>query len=295
MKHPVFKLTWLLAMLMMILAACAPAQPVPSTGGATATPEPTSEPTQAADPLSGLSQDDILVQLDYEPGFSLPEYRYAFGRVPFFTLYKNGVVIYLDENQDYKIMQAQMTPEEASALQKKLLEMGFDKIESHTDFCGLDAAGSQVCIADASTNILRVRLASGELREIKNYAGLSDYPATYTAITDMLNQYAHPQAVLYRPENATLFVSIVPQPEQSSPADWPLSPAYVEDAKSAGDLGFIARVLKSDEVNQYLDQVGNNNSQLVFQLNGQPVAGMLVPWLPGVDYSTEIQEAFPAR
>jgi hypothetical protein len=293
-RKPVYKLTWLFAMLILILAACVPAQ-LAVSGGATATPAPTVAPTQAVDPLAGLSQNDILVQFDYEPGFVMPQYQYAFGRVPYFTLYKNGVVIYLDENQDYKVMQAQMTAEEAKALQQKLLDVGFDKIESHTDFCGIDASGQQSCIADASTNILRVRLASGELREIKNYAGMSDYPATYTAITDMLNQYTHPQAVLYRPKNATLFLSIVPKPEQSSPADWPLSPAYVEAAKTAGDMGFIARAIKSDEVNQYLDQVGNNNMQIVFQLNGQPVAATLIPWLPGVDYSADIQQAFPAK
>jgi hypothetical protein len=297
-RKPLLKLTWLFAMLILILAACVPARPAEpgvASGGSTATPTPTEKPTQAVDPLAGLSPDDILVQFDYEPGFTMPQYQYAFGRVPFFTLYKNGVVIYLDENQDMKIMQAQMTPEEAKALQQKLLDMGFEKIESHTDFCGLDAGGQQVCMADASTNILRVRLASGELREIKNYAGLSDYPATYTAITDMLNQYTNPQAVLYRPAKATLFISILPQSDQSSPAAWPLDAKYVEAAKTAGDLGFIARVLTSDEVNQYLDQVGLNNSQVVFQQNSQPVAATLVPWLPGVDYSAEIQQAFPAK
>jgi hypothetical protein len=295
-KFPLLaRLAWLSAMLVLILAACAPSAPRTGAAGTPGSQASDPTPTVTADPLAGLGEKDILVQFDYEPGFVMPAYRFSFGRVPFFTLYASGVVIYLDEAQDNQVMVAQMTPEEALALRDKLLDMGFEKIETHTDFCGVGADGQQACIADASTNILRVRLASGELREIKNYAGLSDYPATYNAITDLLTQYTHPAAQLYRPENATLFVRIAEAPTEGSPANWPLDASIVKAAQTPGDLGLIAVPLDRAQVQQYLDKVGHNNGEVVFQLDGQPVAAQFVPWLPGVDYHAEIAQEFPSK
>jgi hypothetical protein len=286
-----------LALLLILVAACTPTAPVPETGAeptrlpATAAPDATSAPN---DPLSGLDAEDILLQLDYEPGFVMPEFRFPFGRTPFFTLLADGRVIYIDESQDYKVMQAQLSQEEAAALLQQVRDMDFALLESHTDMCGKLADGSESCIADASTSVMRVRMEDGSLREIRNYANFSNGPVVYEAIYNLLNEYTHPEAAIYVPHAATLFVRIVPPPEMSSPADWPLDPAYVKRAQSAPEQ-FTAVVLSAEEAALWQKDVGIDNNSITFQLDGQPVSGFFVPWLPGEDYTQEIAAEFPVQ
>lgn len=284
----------LLAVLMLILAACAPGGLVPQTG-ATPTLPPTQQPATPAPSgvYDGLDPDDILIQLTYEPGFTLPEYRFEFGRTPYFTLLADGRVIYIDEAQDFKVMQAQLSQDEAAALLDEIRGMGFALLQSHTDLCGKMADGSEACIADASTTVMRVRMEDGSLREIKNYANFSNGPDTYEAIFNRLNDYTHAAASIYLPHAATLFVRMVPQPEMASPADWPLDPAYVARAQAAGDMG-TAVVLSAEEAALWQTNVGVNNGSITFQLDGQPVAGMFVPWLPGQDFSAAVAAEYPA-
>jgi hypothetical protein len=292
-----FAMTFL-ALMIFILAACAP----PAAPQATVQPtQPAVDPTSPAVPTAapigvfpGLNAEDILLQLTYEPGFTLPEYRYAFGRTPYFTLLADGRVIYIDESQDFKVMQAQLSQDEAAALLQQVREMGFEHLESHTDMCGKLADGSEPCIADASTSVMRVRMEDGSLREIRNYANFSNGPATYDAIYNLMNEYTHPEAAVYAPHAATLFVRIVPKPEDTSPADWPLNPDYVKRAQSAADQ-FTVVVLNAEEAALWQKNVGINNSGITFQLEGQPVSGFFVPWLPGEDFTQDIAAEFPAR
>ncbi len=278
-----------LLLLALLLAACTPMIPLSLSGKEPTQPAPTTAPSGA---FSGLDPQDILVQLDYEPGFTLPEYSSPFGRTPYFTLLADGRVIYIDENQDSKVMQAQLSPDQAAALLQKVHDLGFDRLESHTDMCGKLPDGTDNCVADMSTSVLRVRMADGSLREIHNYANFSNDPAAYEAVFNLLNDYTGPEAAVYVPDAATLFVRIVPPPEQSSPANWPLDPAYVKQAQAALDQ-FTAVVLSSEESATWQKNVGIDNSGIVFQLDGQPVLGMFVPWLPGQDYSADIAAAFP--
>lgn len=279
-----------LALLIVILAACTPSAPVPQTGV-----EPT-QPVETAAPaggLSGLGADDVVIQLTYEPGFTLPEFRFPFGRTPNFTLLADGRVIYVDETQDLRVMQAQLSQAEAAALLQQVRDLGFAGLESHTDMCGKLADGSEPCIADANTNVLRVRMEDGSLREIRNYASFSNDPAAYEAIYTLLSEYTQPKAAAYVPQAATLFVRIVPPPEMSSPADWPLDPAYVQRAQAAPDQ-FTAVALNAEEAALWQKDVGIINGSITLQLNGQPVAGFYVPWLPGEDFSKDIAAEFPA-
>ena len=280
-----------LALLILILAACTPALPIPQTGS-----QPTQPAVTEAPPVvfAGLDAEDILLQLTYEPGFVLPEYRFAFGRTPHFTLLADGRAIYVDENQDYKVLLAQLTQAETAALLQQVRDMGFAQLESHTDMCGKLVDGSEPCIADASTSIMRVRMEDGSLREIRNYANFSNGPVTYEAIYNLLNEYTHPQAAIYLPQAATLFVRIVPQPEMSSPASWPLNAAYVKLAQAAPEQ-FTAVALNAEEAAMWQKEVGINNSSIVFQLDGQPVSAFFVPWLPGEDYAQAIAEQFPGQ
>jgi hypothetical protein len=281
----------LLALLVLILAACAPNAAVPQTGLEPTKPAGTPAPVGV---FPGLDPEEILLQLDYEPGFTMQEFHYAFGRTPNFTLLADGRVIYVDESQDYRVMQAQLSQEEAAALLEKVLEMGFAQLESHTDMCGLMADGSEACIADASTTLMRVRMEDGSLREIRNYANFSNGPATYDAIYSLLNDYTHPMAAIYVPHGATLFVRIAPPPEMASPADWPLDPAYVARAQAAPEQ-FTAVALSAEEAAKWQAEVAINGMPITLQLEGQAISAVFAPWLPGQDFAADIAAEFPAQ
>ncbi len=280
-----------LALLTFILAACSPLALMPATGA-----HPTQPPT-APTPASaflGLKPADILIQLAYEPGFMLPEYRFDFGRVPYFTLLADGRAIFVDENNDSRIMLVQLSQAEAGALLQKVRDLGFARLESYTDMCGTAPDGSETCIADMSTTLLRVHQEDGRLREIKNYANFSNDPAAYLAIYNLLNDYTNPAAVDYVPAGATLFVRILPSPAEASPADWPLNPAYVQRAQAAPDQ-FTAVTLNPDQMNAWMQAVGSNSASVTLQLDGQPVLARVVPWLPGQDFTAAIAAQFPQQ
>ena len=112
----------------------------------------------------------------------------------------------------------------------------------------------------------RARLEDGSLREIRNYANFSNGPATYEAIYNLLNEYNHPEAAVYVPHAATLFVRIVPQPDMSSPAEYrPLDLAYVKRAEFAPEQ-FTAVELSAEEAALWQKNVGIGS--VTFQLDG---------------------------
>jgi hypothetical protein len=78
----------------------------------------------------------------------------------------------------------------------------------------------------------------------------------------------------------------------ASPADWPLDAAYVARAESAPEQ-FIAVALNAEEAAMWQKEVGINSGPIVFQLDGKPVLGRFVPWMPGADFTDEIAAEFP--
>jgi hypothetical protein len=281
----------MLVLLIFVLAACTPGAVIPEAQVPQSGEEPGTAPT--AEVISGLDPRDILVQLDYEPTFSLPEYMHEFGRVPPFTLFADGTVIYVD-NDDQQVRRAQLSNEEITALLQSLRDMNFASIESHTDMCLDQGGGNQECIADASYTIMRVRLDSGELREIRNYANFSNYPVSYDAIFEMLNSFTHPQAVSYVPEGATLFVQPVPETYGESALEWPLD-VDILSGTPAGPLGFWAVPLQGEELKQFTSTAGAEFGRRFFEHEGQFYSVSFVPWLPGEDFSAAIQAEFPQQ
>jgi hypothetical protein len=287
-----FFLQSVLVLLFLFLAACSPAAgPAAPAQTVTETPGAGNEVPSTGIDLSGLDPQAVLLQMDYEPTFALPQYTYPFGRVPNFTLLADGTVIYTDTHNNNQVMQAQLTPQEAAALVQQVWDLGFGEIESHRDFCIDRGGGEQECVADASFTILRALSETGELREISNYANFSNNPAAYQAITDMLTFYANPTAQAYQPEGATLFIQPEPETYGETALEWPLDAALLTNPPAA-PLNFWAYALEGDQVNQYLAAAGNAERRF-FEHEGQFYSAHLIPWLPGADFTQAIQAEFP--
>ena len=134
--------------LALLVAAC---------GTATGSGDGSDGVVEEIDFLDGLGADDIVIQLDHEPGFTTPEYFQPFGRIPHFTLYGDGRVIYREAsvaNEEYteRIVEAQMESGELRDFYGEIVALGALTLESWTDMCAPAGGEFEECIADAGND-----------------------------------------------------------------------------------------------------------------------------------------------
>jgi hypothetical protein len=225
--------------------AISPTSPCPLTGGITvslATPQPS----------------DVLLELAWEGGLTRPELGFAFGRVPDFSLLPDGNVYYLDpaEWDKAQVMTAHLAPAETEALIQRVLDLNFERLESYTDPCQPQGGDTCLCVADAGESVLRVRLQSGELREVRNYYDFANDPEALTAIRSLLKDYQHPAATPYAPKKAAISVRSVAPPPDLPILDWPLPPSWLADGTP--DAACV-RTLAGTDLQALLAVTGRNH------------------------------------
>jgi hypothetical protein len=254
------------------------------------TPAPTSPGEQGPGPASGPLE--VLIQLDWEGGFAPPEVSMPFGRVPAFTLLADGRVLYVDEGDPMEpdqeqLLIAQLSPEETAVLVQNVLDLGFERLESYLDQCQKLSDGTSQCVADAGYSILRVRLPSGDLREIKNWHEFANDTDSLMAIRNLLSQYRHAAAEPYVPDKATLFVQPILSAEGVElSGDWPLDPAWLVPPDPATQQW--AGVPTGAEWDALLEVTLRNMGIYYFYHAGKFHQIVLVPWIPGTNYADEV-------
>jgi hypothetical protein len=259
----------------------------------TEAPTPTLVPTETPTESERLFSTAVLLQLDYEPTFFRPETFSPGGRVPQFTLLVDGRVFYIDPGEppsytSERLVWAQLQPDAVQALVQQVMDLGFERLESHTDMCGQDEQGQQVCVADAAYSILRVRMPDESLREIKNYHDFANDPAALKAIKKLLTEYRAASAQPYVPEKAALFLGPVDAAlEGMEVRDWPLDPALLTPPETGVVQWGV--VLEQDGLELLLATATRNMGDAYFRHADQVYGAYLVPWLPGIDYTEEVQ------
>lgn len=285
-----------------------PAPPVAAAPVATTEPPPPAAaaaqpPARRAvvDPTDRLGPDDIVLQLEYDPTFSMVHVIHpglVFGRVPAVTAYRDGTVVVNDRDGVRWWTRSERWADDDL---DHVHAIGVAKLRSSADACRRTRTG-KVCSADDADVILRVRMRDASMKVLRNYGGnAAKYQAVLDAIYDRMHVIATPPppnspwpARPMLPRRASLFVRIADDIEPSDREGlakahpWPLANDLVDRAER--EQWFVVAIDR-EQILRLLEPLGTAGQTATFRLGDRVVRAGMVPWLPGEDHSAAIEAA----
>jgi hypothetical protein len=228
----------------------------------------------------------IAVQLAYRGTFMIGP---PFTHVPPFTLLDDGTLIVAGERSQ-AVATVTLSRDDVARVVRRVRELGFERLASHTESCKRLGNGMSICDSDAAYTILRVALPSGELREITTYSSFSNEPEIHDRIVEYLSRYKHPKGRPYRPTRAALHVRVDDAPV--SPSCPSIDPAllHLDEGETMG-----AVVLEGAELTSVLAIAPTNRGSFTACAGNVRFQLTLVPGVPGSDLSAELAPYRPRR
>jgi heat shock protein HslJ len=240
--------------------------------------------------VAELRRDSVFIQYDSEEEAGPAEASVPFGRVPEFYLLADGSVFYVERGEPPQVGQpevvsARLTAAEVQELMQQVMDRGFERLETWACPCQQFAYGTSRCIAyeSGSAPLLRMRTPSGDLEQLGIDGQEIKVPP---AIDTLLTQYRHSRAQPYAPKKAALFIRPIPTATGPIVHPWPFDPTWLAPPDPGTEQW--ARVLVGDDLDVMLAVVERNMGDFCFSHAGQFYEIVLVPWLPGVDYTDAV-------
>lgn len=208
---------------------------------------------------------------------------------PRFTLLADGSAYYMEYiDGGRQTMIAHLTHDEAQALVQRVLDLGFECLESWTNACGpisRDGTLTQTCVEDADVSALQVRLPDGRLKVIRNYGPLANDPEALDAIRDLLHDFRHPEAQPYIPDKACLCIQpLLASPHTDIVLDWPQDTPWL----TAPRVSYRCQsTVGGSNLETLLALTGRNQGFFMIRYEGRVYEAELVSWPPGIDCHIE--------
>ncbi|WP_434426559.1 hypothetical protein [Nannocystis pusilla] len=245
----------------------------------------------------------MLLQLEHEPTFTIVfagDPTRPFGRVPAFTLYRDGTVLFTRASEQRRGLFIYSVSEWAARDHiEHVRALGVARMRDYLDDCN-PSPQRRVCAADASVTIVRARLPAGALHEVRNYNGFAArLAAQLHAIYDRVARLAAPRTGvdLYLPQAATLFVrrvgarSDLDDAELARARPWPLDADWLTRTAASG-----AQVIDVPQIRAMIAATGTNTPEnQLFVLGDEFVRASMVPWLPGHDHRAALERRDATR
>lgn len=252
------------------------------------------------DKLAGTATapfDQIDVQLDSLPTFAITTGLAgvtSFSRLPEFTLYRDGTVLYPDDSDDTappKLVTTKLAPAEATALREHLFALGIEQLKSHADDCSCPVPSARggaisVCAFDANYTLLRYRTRDGELRHLVTYAGFWNRRAIAKSVIEHLRSWRSPSATVFEPAKAALVVMRRDHHVDCTPLDPKLAPLVVGSGASGPDTRI--RAVDGPDLDLLRAKIGSGGGRRRFCQGSASYDAFLYPALPGTDPSAPI-------
>ena len=259
---------------------------------------------EAAHASDALAQSSIFIQMSWEPGFWGGWRGESFGHMPEFTLYSDGLLVFVHrkpppEEEEESVRCVRFSPAGADSLWRHVLGLGLEQLESYESNQKQNGDVTTITF-DAGTSIIHVRTSLGELRTIRNYGEFANDPAILSAVRTYLQDWYDPLATAYLPSQATLVV-VERWRGKIGLSPWRLDSTMLTSALVRSGTGDRQTILSAFVISgaEYglLTSVAKQFAWggQSFDCEGSSYTTVVRPWLPGEDFSQEIKGYEPIR